>query len=676
VALQGVVFLMAACTSGSPGDSKGSTPPAATSTPAAPPAMVSLGTAGGDVFAWNQVVDIRTAVDCTSVAISSNGRDSGAKVEGQGRSFKATVPIAPGDNELVASCVAADGTSKASQPVVFVGRLQERPTARIEVTVKDRTVTLDGSGSEPSKGHGAKIDSYTWSSAPGERNPGPLVYSTGRPFTGSVIGPTGIGLGTPKKDGEYYVTLTVTDAQGRTDAATTYFVVEKGVPRAVDMALEHPAWIDTAIIYAPIPDLTEEGGPLGVEKQLPYLKGLGVDTLWLWPPAEERAVGEQYAITDYFKIDPQWGTEEEFKQMVDAAHRLGMHVLVDYVVNHTSDQAPYFKDALALGTASHYYDFYDRNAEGTPTHYFDWTNLPNLNYDNPQVRSMIIEASLHWVRDLGIDGFRMDAAWGVKRRRPDFWPEWRAAIKRVKPNVLLLAEASATDPYYFTHGFDMGYDWTDQPGQWAWTSVFDFPQEAGALLEPAVTNGGKGFSDRAIVMHFLNNNDTGIRFVDQYGVGLTKVAATLQFMLPGVPEMFAGDEIGASYEPYSNLTPITWDDKRHHLRGFYKTLISLKRSMPTLASHQVESLTPDPSSAYAFVRPGFGGGPPVLVILNFGGKAKVVIGRTAGVQSVVGSGKVKDLLTGKDRTLPTTGGSLTISMGAESALAFEPVGGL
>src|SRR5207244_4542900 len=120
-----------------------------------------------------------------------------------------------------------------------------------------------------------------------------------------------------------------------------------------------------------------------------------------------------------------------------------------------------------------------------------------------------------------------------------FWSEWRRELKRVDPDLILLGEASAIDPSIF-RGFDLAYDWTDHPGQWAWTGVFDFPQASGALLGPAVTNDPKGYASNAIVMRFLNNNDTDVRFVDRYGPELTRVAATLQCTLSGLPEMFTG----------------------------------------------------------------------------------------------------------------------------------------
>jgi glycosidase len=142
-----------------------------------------------------------------------------------------------------------------------------------------------------------------------------------------------------------------------------------------------------------------------VQRKLSYLKDLGADALWLWPPTTLRTPGEEYAIDDYFELDPLWGPVEDFKAMVDEAHRLGLYVLSDFVPNHMSARSPYYQDTEQRGELSIYWDFFDREAGGEPTHYFDWTHLPNLNYENPEVRTMIVEAFSHWVRDLGIDGF-------------------------------------------------------------------------------------------------------------------------------------------------------------------------------------------------------------------------------------------------------------------------------
>jgi glycosidase len=361
--------------------------------------------------------------------------------------------------------------------------------------------------------------------------------------------------------------------------------------------------------------------------------------------------------------------------MVDRAHQLGMHVLLDIVPNHMSDESPYFKNAQANDAASHYYDFFDRNASGKPTHYFDWNNLPNLNYDNPEVRAMITGAFVHWVQDMGIDGFRVDAAWGIKKRRRDFFPELRKAVQRVDPDVLMLAEASAVDPYYFSHGFDVAYDWSDQPGQWAWTSAFDFPNETGSLLAPAITNGSTGYASNAIVMRFLNNNDTGVRFVDQYGAPMTRVAAVMQFTLPGIPEMFAGDEIGASYEPYSNLAPIPWKDK-HGLMPLYERLIHLKHDTPTLNGHDIDVLDTNADSTLAYVRPPAGGGTAIVVLLNYDKKVPdFSMTMTPSLAAAVGDGTMHDLLTGTTVHLTVHGNSVSFPLDQTTALVLEPGAG-
>jgi glycosidase len=288
---------------------------------------------------------------------------------------------------------------------------------------------------------------------------------------------------------------------------------------------------------------------------------------------------------------------------------------------------------------------------------------------------MIVEAFSHWVRELGIDGFRVDAAWGVQERRPDFWPGLRRELKRIDPDILLLAEGSATDPYFFSNGFDVAYDWTDEPGQWAWASVFEFPQEIQSLLAAAVTNDPKGYAPGAIVLRFLNNNDTDVRFVDQHGPEFTRVAATLQFTVPGIPALFAGDEIGASYQPYSNLTPITWRD-RHGLRPLYRRLIGLKHRLPALNTADLEVVASEPGGSFAYLRPAPPGGQPVLVVLNFGGRAGVELRRTPTLDAALGGrATMADLLADRPVRLRIGPETVTIPMAASSAHVLTPEAG-
>jgi cyclomaltodextrinase / maltogenic alpha-amylase / neopullulanase len=649
-----MVLLLAACTGND------SSPPAGGSRSEP---MIAIDTRGGDSFARTQRVTGRTG--CSGVTLAVNGSPIDAPVELSDSGFVAEVPLHEGDNEVVALCKTENETR--SNPVRFHQHLSDGPTASIDVAIRGATVIMDARGSRPSGIDGAEITDYVWtpagrSAVRGEQ--GLLEFVGGQKFEHAEG--ERIRLRAPTRDGEYFVALEITDAEGRTDTSVTYFVVERGRARVVDLRHEHPKWVDEAIVYAPIPALWGDEGPKTVRKRLPYLKDLGINTLWLWPPTSLRASGEEYAITDYFEVDPSWGPEEALRGLVDRAHELGIHVLVDFVPNHLAAEGPYFQDAEEHRELSPYWSFFDRR-EGEATHYFDWNHLPNLNFDDPEVRKMVIEASKFWVQEIGVDGFRMDVAWGVKRRRPDFWPQWREELTRINPDLLLLAEASAIDPYFFSNGFDVAYDWTEELGQWAWARAFETPRGAGVLLERAITNGGKGYSKDALILRFLNNNDTGVRFVDRHGPRITKVAATQQFTLPGIPALFAGDEIGASYEPYSDLDSIPWRD-RHELRPHYERLIELRRSIPALVSAEVQVLETDRDGVLAYLRPGAANEDPVLVVLNYGPKTRVRIGLTPGLTALLPeSATLDDVLNGGQDRLMRAGGAISLSLRAESA---------
>jgi ABC-type spermidine/putrescine transport system permease subunit II len=221
-----------------------------------------------------------------------------------------------------------------------------------------------------------------------------------------------------------------------------------------------PAWVDDAVLYGVVPSRFGPDGLRSVTARLPDLADLGVNALWLSPIAASPPGDYGYAVTDYLAVDPRHGTADDLRDLVRAAHGHGLRVLLDIVPNHTSDRHPFFREAEAGGPGSRYWDWYDRDAAGRATHYFTWTNLPNLNFANPEVREHVLEMSRFWVREFDVDGYRVDVAWGVQERAPDFWPRWRRELKALKPDLLLIAEASARDPRYVGHGFDAAYDWT------------------------------------------------------------------------------------------------------------------------------------------------------------------------------------------------------------------------
>jgi cyclomaltodextrinase / maltogenic alpha-amylase / neopullulanase len=627
-----------------------------------PTVKLSLG-GNQDVWALVKPVNVKVSEGkCENVILRVNEQEIEAQPEE--KSFTAEVQFAPGENQVNAVCTLPGGGEVVSHPAVFTLRLPQAPTAVIHIAL-DEQILLDGSQSLPAEGTQAAIVDYVWSASEG--NPAPL-----QELVGEVRGQS-ISIAPPATDGEYYVRLRVRDQEGREDVSTIYFVVENGQARIPDYDKENPVWVEKAIVYGVIPFLFGSPAFQAVSDRLDELADLGINAIWLGPINTHPVDDYGYAVEDYFGLDPAYGTKEDFRNLVQAAHERGIRVLMDFVPNHTSNTHPYFRDAQQRGPESPYWDFYDRDENGNYTYYFEWTHLPNLNYDNPEVRRMILEAFSYWVREFDVDGFRVDVVWGVAERQPEFWLEWRRALKRIKPDLFLLAEATAREPYYFDNGFDVAYDWTYQPGGWAWDIVWDAYKFRllSYNLSDALTNRPEGFHPDAVIFRFINNNDTGSRFTTKHGEGVTRVATALLLTLPGVPLIYTGDEYGLEFEPYQQLEPLTFEEQSPGLRDYHKKLIALRKALPSLHSRKFLILEPDtvPQAIFSYIRysePSEPNAPPVLVLLNFSEEPAVFEFDLPAEFSVLNQSNLYDLLT--DEKVPVSaGGRMQISVPALKA---------
>lgn len=379
------------------------------------------------------------------------------------------------------------------------------------------------------------------------------------------------------------------------------------------------AWVERAVLYGVIPRRFGPGGLDAVTARLDSLQSLGVDTLWLPPPTATPDGDFGYAVLDYFHLRRDFGPPAALERLVIGAHRRGMRVILDFVPNHTSADHPCFRDAQARGPESDCFRFYDHTPDGRPTHYFDWNHLPNLHYGDPVVEEMVIRAFASWVRRFDIDGFRVDAAWAVRARSPRFFAELRRRLDALKPGLALVVEGSARDGGWPKLGADAAYDWTEAPGRWAWEKVFEREDLIVPRLHAALVFVDVAFrGGHARVLRFLDNNDTGARFITRHGVGLTRAATALLFTLPGLPLVYTGEEVGAEYDPYDGGGAIEWRD-RHALASLHRRLIALRRRVPALASNRWRPLPFRPGArTYAFLRHPDGNGPPALVLVNFG----------------------------------------------------------
>ncbi|RJR39533.1 MAG: alpha-amylase [Desulfobacteraceae bacterium] len=422
-----------------------------------------------------------------------------------------------------------------------------------------------------------------------------------------------------------------------------------------------------AVIYGVVPPFFGEG-LRDVTANLDRLQELGVDILWLSPiNATDDPSDISYAVTDHFAIRSDFGTIEELRELVKEAHARGLKVIMDFVPNHTSSGHPYFLDIRSRGKASRFYDYYDRDELGRITHYFHWETLPNLNYENPGVASMMECAFRYWVVEAGIDGFRVDAAWGVRERASAFWGRLVKELRGRNPQIIMLAEAGARDSYFVANGFDLAYDWTEKIGEWAWKAAFDSPHEAGKILHEAVTN----HQDAHHTVRFLNNNDTGIRFISRYGQAFTRAAAVVQHTVPGVPILYTGDEVGAEYDPYEDPGPISWQDK-HGLRDLYRNLADLRERLPAIHSgHFVPLPLPENPAVYAFLRY-CDHGNWALVIVNFGSHSSVQLTLPQDLAPTFPV-PVQDALTGKAAEIQVEGpATLKMNLPPMEALILIP----
>jgi cyclomaltodextrinase len=612
---------------------------------------VSFDTAGGDAWTFDKHVTGRVSPsDCDEVIVETPAGAAIALIA-DGR-FSVEVPLRSGMNEIQALCKSKENEVARSNPQRWLNRIDDKPRAWARVRVAGDTVLMDAGRSEPAEGIAAVINQYEWRARPG--NSAPLTLTSDAPSLDTAAATTeSIQIRPPTKDGEYYVTLRVTDALGRSDESTAVFQVVEGKPKEVDLAHHRPAWTRDAVIYGVSPFAFQKHSYEEIRARLREISQLGATVIWLSPITAAPSDDFGYAVTDHFRSRLEFGPEKQLRALIDAAHAFGLRVIMDFVPNHLSVEHRYYIDAARQQALSPYFAWFERDDAGEPTHYFDWEHLKNLEYDNPEVQRYMIEAFAHWVREFGVDGFRVDVSWGVRERAPEFWPRWREELKRIDPDLLLIAEASARDGYYFTQGFDAAYDWTEQLGQWAWHDVFVGESSLPKLdqLRTALKNSSVELPEPGPVFRFLNNNDTGERFITRYGLNQTRVAAVMLLTLPGLPLIYNGDEVGAQFQPYEEQ-PIAWRD-RHKLTSYYRQLVQLRRSLPALSSSELELLSTNRDDAVlAYIRrpmldarpsSSCHDGRSALVVLNFSRDAiEVRLPPTPAITN-----KLQDAMTGQ-----------------------------
>lgn len=349
----------------------------------------------------------------------------------------------------------------------------------------------------------------------------------------------------------------------------------------------HVDWAKNAVIYEiNLRQGTPERNIKGMTKELPRLKDLGVDILWLMPihPISELnrkgTLGSYYAVADYKKVNPEFGTFEDLKVFVDSAHSLGMKVILDEVCNHSGCDNHWVKENP---------DFYARNDKGEMFGPFDWTDTYKFDYSNPTMRAAMTDALKFWVREADIDGYRADVAMEVPT---DFWERLRQELLTIKP-VFMLAEASK--PELTVAAFDADYNWpmkdmfnaianTKGVNSYAREHKSNLPKKTATDIDVLLKSQANDYPADTYRMNMVTNHDLnsweGTEF-DRYGNALGAFAV-LSYTLPGMPMMYTGQEVGntRAFEFFEHDTVPSYTANEH--TAFYKMLNALKHSQKAL----------------------------------------------------------------------------------------------
>ncbi len=336
-----------------------------------------------------------------------------------------------------------------------------------------------------------------------------------------------------------------------------------------------PSWIDQAVFYEIFPRAFSSAGTLnGVTAKLDALQTLGVNVLWLMPihPIGKMhrlgTYGSMYAVSDYYAIDPDLGTKADLLHLVQAAHQRHMRVILDEVPDHTA------WDSVMMSHPA----FYKQDAAGKIVYPHNWTDVAALNYADPALRQYMVDMFAYWLKTFDLDGFRCDDAGDVPL---SFWDQVSAELRAIRPDLLLLAEAS--EPDLLRQDFSLDYAW---PLLERMNQIILQGKPASSLRDEINAQASR-FSPGGWHMLISDDHDTR-RAVVRYGAQAALAASALVFTLPGAPMLYNGMEVGdatpSTGPALFEKEPIFWQSGllEPAFPEFYKVMIPLRETSPAL----------------------------------------------------------------------------------------------
>ncbi len=408
--------------------------------------------------------------------------------------------------------------------------------------------------------------------------------------------------------------------------------------------IDHPEWTKNATIYeVNIRQFTKEGTFKAFENHLPRLKAMGIDIIWLMPinpigvKNRKGTLGSEYSVKDYLEINPEYGNKNDFKHLITKIHEMKMHVIVDWVANHSA-----WDNALA----TQHPDWYTKTPEGNfqPTPWYDWGDIIDFDYNNPNLREYMTNAMKFWVKNYDIDGYRCDVAGFIP---VDFWDNVRSELDEIKP-VFMLAEWESRDLH--KKAFDMTYSWS------LWEKMKDATTNKKGIngLVEYMAHDVSTFPRNAYRMTFTDNHDKNSWEGNQYSNFGKGLEACMAFCVTvnGMPLVYSGQEAGLNRSlAFFDKDEIQWN--KHPFTDLFTKLFEIKHQNEALwngkfGGEMIRIFNDKPNQVISFSRKSNQN--QIVTIINFSENAV-----STTLDSKFQKGKYKNLISGqtidfKDKT--------------------------
>ncbi len=399
----------------------------------------------------------------------------------------------------------------------------------------------------------------------------------------------------------------------------------------------HVDWSRNATIYeVNIRQFTPEGTFKALEKELPRLQKMGVGILWVMPinPLGKKnrkgSLGSYYSVSDYYEVNPEYGTKQDFKDLVKKTHELGMKIIVDWVANHTAWDNPLIDK---------HPEWYKKDSTGKiipPV--ADWSDVAALDYSQEGLYEYMTDALSYWIKEADIDGYRCDVAGMMPI---DYWNVAVPELRKIKP-IFMLAEEEK--PVMHDTAFDATYSW----GIHHIMNDIAKGKKTADKIDSAYTSEKALYGSDDYRMRFTSNHDENSWKGSEYERmgGGARTFAVFTFTFPGIPLVYSGQEAAMNKRlRFFDKDTIPWNG--YVLEPFYTTLMQLKKTNSLIASGDsggafIKVPTSKDKQVYTFLRTK--GTKKMFVLLNFSESDQSV--------ELKGSdfgGKYKELFTGQEK---------------------------